>query len=85
MAQSRAADSKRPRFAPAFNDQLNDLNNVVREAIDSVSYGEQAATADAWIRLGHDGIVDFLLDYLTVEVKRDATKRNELLVQFLEW
>ncbi len=64
----------RPRFAPAFNDQLNDLNNVVREAIASVSYGQQAATEDAWIRLGHDGMVDFLLDYLTAEAKKDATK-----------
>ncbi len=79
-----AADSKRPRFAPGFSDQFNDLNNALREAIDSVSDVQQAAIKDAWIRLGHDGMVDFLLDHFTAEVKKVATKRNALLVQFLE-
>ncbi len=61
------------------------MNNALREAIDSVSDNQQAAIQNAWIRLGHDGMVDFLFDHFTAEVKKDATKQNALLVQFWNW
>jgi hypothetical protein len=83
-AHPEAADPKHARFAPGFYDPFNDSKNALREAIDSVSDNLQAAIQDAWIRPGHDGMVDFTC-FVCVQTAGPSSKHEkaDLLQSFI--
>ena len=75
---------KRLRLAPGAYDSLHALNRALFDATESLAAEQQTTILESWVQFGNRDVVDILLDNFTDEIKRDATKLNSVLVQFLE-
>jgi len=75
---------KRPRLAPGAYDSLHALNRALFDATESLAAEQQTTILESWVQFGNRDVVDILLDNFTDEIKRDVTKLNSVLVQFLE-
>ena len=83
-AHEQPADTKRPRLATGAYDSLHALNRALFEATESLAAEQQTTILESWVQFGNRDVVDILLDNFTDEIKRDTTKLNSVLVQFLE-